>query len=120
MSVVVVILLTSVLNVDETISACIMLTMDAIATCLIVYHFMSRPKYFKTDDSIVEEFKEWKSVNGKKNAVLKSIRSIVWTIIVVIYLLISFVFGRWDFTWIIFIIGAAIERIIILFFQLKE
>jgi uncharacterized membrane protein len=120
MSVVLLIFLTSVVNVDGTIAVCIMLTMDAIATCLIIYNSISHPKYYKLDDSIVEEFKEWKSVNSKRNEILKSVRSIVWTVIVAIYLLISFVFNLWDISWIIFIIGGAIERIIVLFFQLKE
>jgi uncharacterized membrane protein len=120
MSVILLIFLTSVVNVDGTIAVCIMLTMDAIATCLIIYNSISHPKYYKLDDSIVEEFKEWKSVNSKRNEILKSVRSIVWTVIVAIYLLISFVFNLWEISWIIFIIGGAIERIIVLSFQLKE
>ena len=120
MSVVLLIFLSSVVNIDGTIAVCVMLTIDAVATCLIVYHYISRPKYFKSDDSIVEDFKEWKSVSNKKNQILKSIRSLVWTVIVVIYLLISFGFNIWGISWIIFIIGAAIEKIIILSFQLKE
>jgi hypothetical protein len=120
MSVVVLILLTAVLYVDGTIAVCIMLTMDAIATCLIIYHNVSRPRYRKADDSMVEEFKEWKSTNTQKNNILKSIRSILWTLITAIYLLISFLFGIWAYSWIIFIIGVAIEKIIVLAFQLKE
>ena len=120
MSVVVLILLTAVLNVDGTIAVCIMLTMDAIATCLIIYHFVSHPKYLKADDSMVEEFKEWKSSNTQKDNILRSIKSIIWTVITAIYLLVSFLFGIWAYSWIIFIIGAAIEKIITLTFQLRE
>ena len=35
-----------------------MLTIDAVATCLIIYNVISRPKYLKEDDTLVEEFKE--------------------------------------------------------------
>ncbi|MGL4949412.1 MAG: permease prefix domain 1-containing protein, partial [Anaeroplasmataceae bacterium] len=74
----------------------------------------------KSEDSIVENFKELKSVHTEKDNILKSIKSIVWTIIVAIYLIISFVFDLWAYSWITFIIGAAVEKIITLSFQLKE
>ncbi|HEY5562128.1 MAG TPA: permease prefix domain 1-containing protein [Clostridiaceae bacterium] len=120
MSVVVLILTTAVFNTDGTIGVCIMLTMDAVATWLIIYYSMSRPRYVKTEDTIVEDFKEWKSTSNRKNNILKSVRSIVWTLITAIYLIVSFLFGAWAFSWIIFILGVALERIITLIFQLKE
>ena len=97
-----------------------MLTIDALATGLIIYNANSHPKYIKSEDTMVEDFKEWKSANTEKNNILKSIKSIVWTIIIAIYFIISFGFGIWGYSWIIFIIGAAIEKIITLSFQMKE
>lgn len=120
MSVVVLILCAAVLNIDGTIAVCLMLTIDALATGLIIYNATSRPKYLKADDTIVEDFKEWKSSNNQRNDILKSIKSILWTIITAIYLIVSFVYGIWGYSWIIFIIGATIEKIITLAFQLKE
>lgn len=109
-----------VLNINEGIAVSLMLTIDAIATGLIIYNAISRPKYIKSDDTVVEEFKEWKSINTEKNKILQSVKSITWTLIVAIYLIVSFRFGIWGYSWIIFIIGAAIEKIITLIFQLKE
>lgn len=120
MSVVVLILFSEVFQANEVIGVSLMLTIDAVATGLIIYNAISRPKYMKSDDSMVEEFKEWKSVNNEKNKILGSIKSIVWTLIVALYFFISFVFQAWAYSWIIFIIGAAIEKIITLAFQLKE
>ncbi|MDD7795845.1 permease prefix domain 1-containing protein [Clostridium sp. 'White wine YQ'] len=120
MSVVVLLICNELLGINDAISVSLMLTIDAVATGLIIYNAMSKPKYIKEDNTMVEEFKEWKSTNRKKNGVMQSIKSIVWTLIVAIYLLISFVFNAWAFSWIIFIVGAAIERIITLSFQLKE
>lgn len=119
-SVVVLILCSQVFEAGDIIGVCLMLTIDAVATGLIIYNAVSRPKYIKSDDTMVEEFKEWKSANTEKNKILQSIKSIVWTLIVAVYLLISFVYGAWSYSWIIFIIGAAIEKIITLTFQLKE
>lgn len=120
MSVVVLILLNEVFMVNESLSVSIMLTIDAVATCLIVYNAASQPKYIKADNTIVEEFKEWKVLNDNKNEIMKSIRSIMWLIIVAVYFVLNFVFGAWAYSWIIFIIGAALQRVIILSFKLKE
>ncbi|MGE5627040.1 MAG: permease prefix domain 1-containing protein [Solirubrobacterales bacterium] len=118
--VVVLIMSVEVLNIDENIAVCLMLTIDAIATGLIIYNAISKPKYLRSDDTMVEEFKEWKSGNNERNKILQSIKSIIWTLIVVIYLSISFLFNSWAYSWIIFIVGAAIEKIVTLVFQLKE
>lgn len=120
MSVVILMLLSEVFMVNSVVSVSIMLTIDAAATCLIVYNHASRPKYIKNDDTIVEEFKEWKSSNNAQMEIIKSIKSIVWLIIVAIYFILSFVFNAWAYSWVIFIIGAAVEKIITLSFKLKE
>lgn len=120
MSVVVLILLSEVFQVNEVIGVSLMLTIDAVATGLLIYNAISRPKYIKSDDSMVEEFKEWKSSNNEKNKILNSIKSIVWMLIIALYFFVSFIFQAWAYSWIIFIIGAAVEKIITLAFQLKE
>ena len=91
-----------------------------VATCILVYHFMSKPKYVKADATIVEEFKEWTQESGYKKQIYRSVISIMWSFIVVIYLMISFAWGIWYCSWIIFIMGAVIERIIKLVFDLYE
>ncbi|MCH3964458.1 MAG: permease prefix domain 1-containing protein [Clostridium sp.] len=120
MSVVVLILLSEVFMVNENVAASIMLTIIAVATGIIIYSHVSRPRYVKSDDTIVEEFKEWKSLNNTQNEIIKSIKSIMWLFIVAVYFVLSFVFGAWAYSWIIFIIGAAVEKIIVLSFKLKE
>lgn len=98
----------------------VMFAIAAVATGLIIYSAMSRPKYQKADDTLVEEFKEWKSGNSDKARLRKSISSALWPLIVVIYFMVSFIYGAWAFSWIIFILGAAIENIIKLIFDFKE
>lgn len=118
--VVILIFFNEVLNVNDGLSVCIMLTIDAVATGIIIYCSISHPKYIKSDTTIVEEFKEWKSSTNADREVLKSIKAIVWLIIMALYFFLGFVFGMWAFSWIIFIIGAAIIRIISLAFQLRK
>lgn len=91
-----------------------------IPTCLLIYYFMSKPKYSKYDDTMVEEFKEWKGKKDNNKEIKKAINSILWTLTVIIYLLISFIFGIWYISWILFLIAVLIENIITLMFKLGE
>ncbi|HEX3025726.1 MAG TPA: hypothetical protein VHR42_00630, partial [Clostridia bacterium] len=68
----------------------------------------------------VEEFKEWHSSNSDKVRIRKSISSVLWPLVVITYLLVSFFTGQWGITWIIFLIGVAIENIIRAVFELKR
>lgn len=120
MGFVVLILGSDVLMMNEDIALCLMLTMDALATGLIVYNSISRPKYVKEDNTVVEEFKEWKSSTDKKNGLAESVRVIAWSLIVAIYFFISFNFHIWSYSWIIFFLGVAVDRIITIVFDLRR
>lgn len=120
LSVAVEVFCTEYLNMNDGLSSAIMLSIDAVATVILIYNFTSRPKYIKTDDSIVEDFKAWRAVNDDKRQIKKSIRAIIWSIVTLIYFIVSFIYGDWSFSWIIFLIGAAIERIISLIFELRK
>ena len=96
------------------------LTIVGVSTCILIYHFMSRPKYKKADESMVEEFKEWKSGKGKQNKLKGSVLSIFWTLTVAVYFIVSFQFGNWAYSWIIFLIAAAVSEIIRTVFTFKE
>ncbi|MCM1259590.1 MAG: permease prefix domain 1-containing protein [Prevotella sp.] len=98
----------------------IMFALIAIATGLIVYNSMSKPKYLKKDQTVVEEFKEWKANSIEKNALYKSICGAMWSMIVVIYFIISFITMAWHITWVIFLIGSAIQGIIHAIFELRK
>lgn len=108
------------LNMPDFIIASSLFTLAGIPTCLLIYHFMSRPKYTKYEETMVEDFKEWKVKKDNNKEIKKAISSIIWTLTVIIYLLISFAFGIWYISWIIFIIAVLIENIVNLLFKLGE
>lgn len=108
------------LQINTELSGLVFLGICAIPTCILIYHFMSLPKYNKIDDSMVEEFKEWKHSKEQNKEIRKSISSILWTLILVIYFVISFTFQIWYISWVIFIIGGLIENIISLIMKLGE
>ena len=110
----------SELGLPDFIIASSFLSIVGVSTCVLIYHFMTKPKYTKYDDTIVEEFKEWKGKNDKNKEIKKTIDSIIWTLTVIIYLVVSFTFGIWYISWIIFLIASLIENIIKLIFKLGE
>lgn len=81
---------------------------------------MTKPQYIKEDDSMVDKFKEWKSGSDNKYRARKSLISAMWSVTVAIYFDVSFLFGAWSFSWIIFTIGVVVENIIKAHFDLKE
>ncbi len=89
-------------------------------TIMLVYSSMLNPQYKKTEDNIVEDYKEWKSGNAKDKEVRKAISSIIWTVTVIIYFLISFNTMAWHITWIIFLIAGCIESIVRLMYSIKS
>ncbi len=108
------------LALPEFVTVSAFLTMAGLATCILIYHFMTKPKYTKYEDTMVEEFKEWKGKKDKNKEIKKAIDSILWTLTVIIYLVVSFTFGIWYISWIIFLIASLIESIIKLMFKLGE
>lgn len=90
----------------------LMLGMIAIATGLIVYNQASKPKYVREEETMIEEFKEWKSARQKNKQVYEAFSSAFWLIVVAIYLYSSFTYMNWSYSWIIFIIAAAVQNII--------
>ncbi|MFR7881894.1 MAG: hypothetical protein ACLU5J_10765 [Christensenellales bacterium] len=68
----------------------IMFVMVAIATGLILYNNMTKPKYLKKDSTVVEEFKEWKANSTEKNTLYQSITKVMWSCITILYFIVSF------------------------------
>lgn len=110
----------SEITVYDSLGPIFMFLIIAVATGLLIYNNMTKPRYRKMDDSIVEEFKEWQNQNDSNRRAMKAISSAMWSIIVVIYFVISFATMAWYITWVVFLIGAAIEAIIKAVFELRK
>lgn len=104
---------------SDALSAVFFFVPCAAATCLLIYHFMSRPQYVKEEDTVVEAVKEWKSQENQKNSIKGTVQSIFWTLVTVAYFLVSFHYGNWHVSWVIFLIGAAGSQIINVLMNLR-
>ena len=80
----------------------------------------SAKRYVKKDDTMVEDFKEWKHQGRQKNKAAEAIIGSFWLIAVCVYIVVSFMTGAWHITWIIFLIAAAIASMIRGLFMLKQ
>ncbi len=98
----------------------IMFAMAAVATGLLIYNGATRPRYVKSDDTVVEEFKAWKEEKSGKKSGRGAFTGALWLAIVSIYLLLSFFTNAWYITWIIFPIGGAVSLVISGIFDLKQ
>lgn len=97
---------------QDVLGLMIMFGMIAIATGLLVFHFASKPKYLKEDETMIEEFKEWKASKDKNKGLYDALSSAFWLIVLAIYFFVNFAYGWWAFSWIIFIIAAAVQNIL--------
>jgi len=104
----------------EHIGVPVMFLMIAAATGLLVYNSMTKPKYNKATDSIVEDFREWQSDTHDRKALRRAISSALWALTVMVYILFSFWTGWWHPAWVIFLLAAAAEAIINIFFGTKK
>ncbi len=99
----------------EDIGVFTLLIFMAAGTGLIIYSLIqNKPKYVREDDTFVEEYKEKITLSDKNTRLKGAISSALWTTIACIYFIVSFFTGRWDITWIIFIIGGIAQQIVLL------
>lgn len=92
----------------------------AVATALLIYNGVTRERYVKTDDTMVEEFKAWKQNGKQRNKAVNAILGSFWLIAVCVYIVVSFMTNAWHITWIIFLIAAAVASMIRGIFMLKQ
>ncbi len=91
-----------------------------VPTVMLVYAANMYPNYSRKEEpDMVELFKEVKYSHNKARAVRKSINSIIWSVTLALYFIISFASHRWQVTWIIFLIALCLQAIVKLVFELR-
>lgn len=95
-------------GINPVVASAIFLLLVGFSTMRIVKHYMSIPKFEKTE---LEE---------KQDKIVKQFNDIIGGIGVAIYFIVSFVTMAWHITWVIFIIIGLLEEIVKLIFMLKE
>jgi len=96
------------------------IVMVAAATGLLIYNSMTRPKRVPEADTMVEEFKEWQADTQDNRQMRRAVSSALWSLIVVLYFIISFTTRAWHISWIIFVVGGLVESLINIFAAMKN
>lgn len=99
----------------STAGVLLMFVMIAGATGLIIYNNQTKPRYNKLDDSMVEEFREYRSRKSEQKSIYGAINGAMWSLIVALYFIISFYTMAWHVSWVIFLIGGAISSLLRIF-----
>lgn len=98
----------------------LMFVFIATATGLIIYNGMTKSKYIKHSESVVEDFKEWQSLSREKKSLINAVNSAIGAISLVIYLVISFSTGAWHITWVVFLIMSAVQSLAKTIIEIKK
>ncbi len=111
---------TPVILIQDEAGIVLMFIMIATATALLIYKNMTRTAFSKREETIAEEFREWREQSSARHQAFKSISSALWALTVVVYIIISFWTHAWHITWVIFLIAAAVNSIIKAVFDLQK
>lgn len=90
----------------------------AIATGFIVFgSSISRIRYAKSDNSFVEEYKEKFAYTRDQKKLRNAFSLAMWSITAVVYFTVSFTMWNWQWSWIIFLVGACLQQVILFKFS---
>ena len=104
---------------SDTIGLTVLFVLVAIATGLLIYNSMSKPQNHAAD-SVVEEFKEWQDEKREQKSLRGAISSALWSLVVLTYLLVSFLTMAWHITWIIFVFGGVLEAFFNIYYSIRD
>lgn len=108
-----------VLIFGDSIGVVLLFIFIASATGMLIYDPYAKPKSLKIDDDLYKEFIDWKENTQESRKFERQVSSIVWSITTIVYFLVSFNYGNWDISWIIFLIGGVAQKIIRASFDLR-
>lgn len=106
----------AVLELGDIMGAVGILIMFALVA-VAVYIFITWGSYREECEKLIKSGGE---NGGERDKLKETVESVFWPVVVALYLLVSFSSGRWDITWIIFPIAAAVSGCIEAFIDYKK
>lgn len=81
-----------------------------------------RRTYIQGEDggTVVEDFKEFRRGKSRNEQLKSTVITCMWMLIVIAYMLVSFLTMAWHITWIIFLVGVALSQAIKCYFAMKD
>ncbi|MGL5347954.1 MAG: permease prefix domain 1-containing protein [Peptostreptococcaceae bacterium] len=109
-----------VITLQNEFGVILLLGIVALATGMMIYNSHMKPKVITIDDDLYDEFIDWKSSTNEERRVKRDISSIITTLTTIIYFVVSFIFGNWHISWVIFLIGGLVKKIYFIWCDMKE
>ena len=97
-----------------------MFFLAAAATIMLIYCNMTKLPNIKAENSVVEDFKEWKYQTDSKYQTMKAINSAISSVTLAVYFIYRFSTGAWHISWVIFLIGGALKSIVKSIFEMTR
>ncbi|MGI5174129.1 hypothetical protein H0R92_11105 [Treponema sp. OMZ 840] len=92
-----------VIMLSDEIGVVWMFVFIACGTGILIFSSLFKTR--QSQDDIGRSFAEYKNHYKPKRRLFRKTKSLIWSCTILLYLIISFLTGRWDITWIIFIIS---------------
>ncbi|MGL4913445.1 MAG: permease prefix domain 1-containing protein [Romboutsia sp.] len=109
-----------IITIQNELGVILLLAIIALATGLSIYNSSLRPKYITVDDDLYKEFVDWKNDTNQDRKVRKEMSSIITSITIIVYFIVSFTFRNWDISWVIFLIGGLVKKIYFVYYDRKN
>ncbi len=90
----------------------ILLMLVSIATGMLIYNAMSKPKNLSMQEDLLEQQEYLMGGSQKEITAFRAFESVLWSITTVLFLACGFFYGWWGTAWILFVIAAAIKNIV--------
>jgi hypothetical protein len=106
-------------EIGATIGMILMLICWAAAASMLIYNFMTRPKYEKQSETMVENFKAWSSNQEDKKGLVKLASSCIWSMATMLFFLLGVFADAWHPGWLVFLLAAVANNIIVMVFKMN-
>lgn len=100
----------------EFIAVCMFFVFVALATGLLIYYNMTKPAW-KRQYEDRDDMEQWAS--EKTRRLYGAVSGMLWVLTVAVYFIISFLFGWWNMTWVIFLLATAVQMVLRAIFVAK-
>lgn len=108
-------------NLDMTLFGLVIAAIICIApTMLLIYIGSIAPKYQRKEDTMVEEYREWKMASQGDREIRKGISSVIWSLAVIAYFMLNMITGAWHVTWMVFLVAVCLESIVRLWLSIRK
>ncbi len=93
----------------EFIAVCMFFVFVALATGLLIFYNMTKPAWKRQYDDR-DDLDQWAS--GKTRRLYGAVSGLLWVLTVAVYFVISFTFGMWKISWVIFLLASAVQMVL--------